>query len=45
MVVCGIVFCSITGIKLYNKKVGYYNNLKWGITSAQLEKKLKKEIK
>lgn len=44
MVVCGIVFCSITGIKLYNKKVGYYNNLKWGITSAQLEKKLKKEV-
>ena len=28
-------------IKRYNTKTGYYNNLKWGITSERLEKKLK----
>ena len=39
-----IILGSMVGIKIYNEKAGYYNNLKWGMTSAQLEKKLKKEI-
>ncbi len=44
LILCCIALCLIVGVKIYSKKIGYYNNLKWGITSAQLEKKLKKEI-
>lgn len=38
-----IVLASIVGIKIYNKKSGYYNDFKWGISATKLEKILKTE--
>ena len=40
MICCLVIGASLI-IKRYNTKTGYYNNLKWGITSERLEKKLK----
>lgn len=43
IIVCCIILGSIEGIKIYNKKSGYYNSLKWGMNATKLEKMLKIE--